>query len=431
VPSAGRRTASVQRICMAKAAGWAALVLVAACTTAGADESAGHHATNRGATGPALPTSTVSSTPRSASPRKTTTTPPTGASRRTLEAPFRHPLPGMPPALHNNVYAATARGMLARRVSHDRALLYVPDSGGTTTTVVDQRTHRIVRVIDSGQLSQHVNPSYDLRTLFVDASAANHLLTIDPSTGKPERRVAVPRPYNVYFTPDGKQAVVMVEQYNRILFADPRTFMPLDRLQVPGCSGPNHADFSANGRSMVITCEFSAVLLKISLETHQVQARVQLPAGSIPQDVRLAPDGRIFYVADMGRDLVRLYNWRRLRPVGRIHTPAMPHGLIPSRDARFLYVTDRGAGRISVVSFARERIVDTWVIPGGGSPDMGGVSADGRFLWVSGRYDGVVYGFHTGSGKLVARIRVGGSPHGLLVWPQPGRYSLGHTGNMR
>jgi DNA-binding beta-propeller fold protein YncE len=337
----------------------------------------------------------------------------------------------MPPALHNDVYAATGKGMVARRVSRDRALLYVPDSGGTTTTVVDQRTHKIIRVIDSGSLSQHVNPSYDLRTLYVDASAANHLLAVDPSNGKPKKSVGVPRPYNVYFTPDGKQAVVMVEEYNRIVFADPVTFKPLRRLQVPGCIGPNHADFSANGRSMIITCEFSAVLLKISTETHKVQARVQLPPGSIPQDVRLAPDGRIFYVADMGSDMVRMYNWRRLRPVGRIPTPAMPHGLIPSRDARFLYVTDRAAGEISVVSFARRKIVDTWVIPGGGSPDMGGVSADGRFLWVSGRYDGVVYGFHTRTGKLVARIRVGGSPHGLLVWPQPGRYSLGHTGNMR
>jgi DNA-binding beta-propeller fold protein YncE len=417
---------------MAKTASWAALVLVAACTTAGADESAGHRAGNAGPTGPAVPSSTAPLTPRSASPRQTTTTPPPPGTRPSrLQAPFRHPLKGMPRTLHNDVYAATGKGMLARQVSRDRALLYVPDSGGASTTIVDQHTHRIVRVIHSGQLSQHVNPSYDMRTLFVDASAANHLLTIDPSTGRPGEWLTVPRPYNLYFTPDGKQAVVMVEQYNRIVFADPRTFKPLDRLQVPSCRGPNHADFSANGRSMVITCEFSAVLLKISTESHRVQARVQLPAGSIPQDVRLAPNGRIFYVADMGRDMVRLYNWRRLRPVGRIPTPAMPHGLIPSRDARFLYVTDRGAGRISVVSFARRRIVDTWVIPGGGSPDMGGVSADGRFLWVSGRYDGVVYGFHTSTGKLVARIRVGGSPHGLLVWPQPGRYSLGHTGNMR
>ena len=111
--------------------------------------------------------------------------------------------------------------------------------------------------------------------------------------------------------------------------------------------------------------------------------------------------------------------------------PRMPHGLYPSRDGKDLYISDRGAGEVSVLDLATNRIVDTWTIPGGGSPDMGGVSADGKMLWLSGRYDGVVYGFDTRTGRLVARIPVGGSPHGLAVWPQPGRYSLGHTGNMR
>jgi len=72
-----------------------------------------------------------------------------------------------------------------------------------------------------------------------------------------------------------------------------------------------------------------------------------------------------------------------------------------------------------------------WTLPGGGSPDMGGVSADGKVLWLSGRYHKEVYAIDTGSGKLLARIPVGKGPHGLCVYPQPGRYSLGHTGNFR
>jgi hypothetical protein len=62
---------------------------------------------------------------------------------------------------------------------------------------------------------------------------------------------------------------------------------------------------------------------------------------------------------------------------------------------------------------------------------MGGVSADGRLLWLSGRYDAEVYAFDTRSGELVARIKVPSGPHGLCVFPQPGRYSLGHTGDYR
>jgi DNA-binding beta-propeller fold protein YncE len=151
----------------------------------------------------------------------------------------------------------------------------------------------------------------------------------------------------------------------------------------------------------------------------------------MPQDIRLSPDGRNLYVADMGTDQVRIVSAARLRQVGAIRTPRDPHGLYPSRDGRRLYVSDRGAGAVSVVSFRTNRIVATWRIPGGGSPDMGGVSADGRVLWLSGRYNGEVYAFNTRTGRLLARIPVPGSPHGLCVWPQPGRYSLGHTGNMR
>jgi DNA-binding beta-propeller fold protein YncE len=116
----------------------------------------------------------------------------------------------------------------------------------------------------------------------------------------------------------------------------------------------------------------------------------------------------------------------RFMPTGR-----GAHGLYPSRDARYLYVTNRAAGSISVVSFKTRRIVTTWHIPGGGSPDMGNISADGKVLWLSGRWNGVVYAIDTRNGRLLARIPVGAGPHGLCVWPQPGRYSLGHTGILR
>ena len=361
--------------------------------------------------------------------------------RRTDPAPavrhvprrFRHLLPGMPPVIGNNVYAGAGVGDLARQVRHQPHLVYVPDSSpaGSTVTVISQRTHRVVRTLRSGPLSQHVTPSYDLRHLYTDVSESDQFVEIDPRTGRAAGHIPVPRPYNAYFTPDGKQAVVMVEQHDVIRFADPKTFHRIHDVHVPGCRGPNHADFSANGRFMVISCEFSGALVKVSTLRHRVLGLLHLDPMSMPQDVRLSPDGRTFYVADMGTDEVRLISAHRLRQVGRIRTPSHPHGLYPSRDGRRLFVSDRGAGKVSVVSFRTNRIIDTWTVPGGGSPDMGGVSANGKVLWLSGRYNSAVYAINTTTGHLIARIPVPGSPHGLCVWPQPGRYSLGHTGNMR
>jgi YVTN family beta-propeller protein len=394
---------------------------------------------HRGDAGSAQPGSTSPTATPSGSRSSDATT-----KKPYVAPPFRHPLPGMPPVVGNDVYSQTRAGMLAPQVRHDPHYLYVPDSQGSTVTVISQRSHKIVRVIPTGYLSQHVVPSYDLKTLITNSSYANELVEIDPGTGSKTRTVSMPRPYNLYYTPDGRTAIVMVEQYNTIRFANPHTWRTIKDLTYPGCLGPNHADFSGNGRFFVVTCEFSGELLKVGTLSHRVlgvihfdptptapRADPMTMGRSVPQDVRLSPDGTTFYVADMGTNELRLIDARTFKQVGVIGTPRMPHGLYPSRDGKHLYISDRGAGEVSVLDFATNKIVDTWTIPGGGSPDMGGVSADGKTLWLSGRTDGVVYGFDTATGHLIAKIPVGGSPHGIAVWPQPGRYSLGHTGNMR
>src|SRR3989442_1570649 len=187
-------------------------------------------------------------------------------------------------------------------------------------------------------------------------------------------------------------------------------------------------------------------LVKVDLATRTVLGYLTLDPGGLdsaamPQDIRSRADGRVFYVADMRANGVYLVDPDAFRRIGFVATGKGAHGIYPSRDGRQLYVTNRGwnttaggrhgPGTITVLDPAAERIVATWPVPRGGSPDMGNVSADGKELWVSGRYDDEVYVFDTETGRLTHRIKVGREPHGLCVWPQPGRYSLGHTGNMR
>jgi DNA-binding beta-propeller fold protein YncE len=160
----------------------------------------------------------------------------------------------------------------------------------------------------------------------------------------------------------------------------------------------------------------------------------------MPQDIRISPDGKRFYIADMHADGVHVVDAASFSKVGFIATGVGAHGLYPSRDGKRLFVANRGShkihgprngpGSVAVIDFASEQIVARWGVPGGGSPDMGNVSADGQFLWLAARYDDVIYRFDTQTGE-VRQIKVGAEPHGLTVWPQPGRYSLGHTGNMR
>jgi DNA-binding beta-propeller fold protein YncE len=329
-----------------------------------------------------------------------------------------------------NVYAADRIGNLSAVARLARPYVYVPNSDSNTVDVIDQRTFRIVRHFAVGALPQHVVPAWDLKTLYVTNDVGNSLTAIDPKTGRPGRTIPVEDPYNMYFTPDGRYAVVVAERLHKLDFRDAHTFKLHRSLSVP-CAGADHMDFSADGRYAIVSCEFSGQLLKVDIAAERVDGVLTLRPGAAPQDVKLSPDGSVFYVADMSASGVWLVDGDTFRVLRFLPTGTGAHGLYPSRDARYLYVTNRGAGSISVISFRTRHIVKTWHIPGGGSPDMGNVSADGKVLWLSGRWNGVVYALSTKDGRLLAKIPVGAGPHGVCVWPQPGTYSLGHTGILR
>lgn len=333
-------------------------------------------------------------------------------------------------SLPRGVYSHAGAGMLSSAVVGDPYRLYVPESAGSGVDVIRPSTARVIAHYPTGSDPQHVVPAYDLRTLYVTNDLANSLTPIDPATGKIKgANIPVDDPYNLYFAPGGHQALVIAEARQRIDFYDLPGFRLHKRLPV-ACPGVNHTDFSADGRFLIASCEFGARLVKVDLQSETVAGYLALPGGS-PQDVRLDNTGTRFWVADRNLGGVRLIDAATFRQVGFISTGKDAHGIYPSRDARDMYVSNRGSGSVSVVEVATRRVTATWRIPGGGSPDMGGVSADGATLWLSGRYDAVVYGFSTATGNLIAKIPVPNKPHGLSVWPQPGRFSLGHTGNMR
>jgi YVTN family beta-propeller protein len=355
-----------------------------------------------------------------------------GMSAATLPMPSpTDALPGMPPVLDpHDVYSETRAGKLNPAVQGFPQRVYVPNSRSNTVDVIDPQTYRIIDHFRVGRLPQHVTPSYDLKTLWVLNDLGNTLTRIDPATGHKGDTLPVDDPYNIYYTPDGKYAIVIAERLRRLDFRDSQTMQLVHSLHVP-CKGVDHLDFSANGRYLIASCEFASAMIKVDVARLELIGRLALPRRGMPQDVKLSPDGTVFYVADMHANGVYLIDGERLTVLGFLPTGKGAHGLYASRDSRMLYVSNRGEGSISVIDFATRTVRTTWRLPGGGSPDMGGVSADGKVLWLSGRYHAEVYAIDTADGRLLARIRVGKEPHGLCVYPQPGRYSLGHTGVFR
>jgi DNA-binding beta-propeller fold protein YncE len=367
-----------------------------------------------------------SSMKHTTAPSPSTTAHPTPTTTRTIPTTAKHAQDRGP----IDIYAADRPNNLSPVARRARPLIYVPNSMSDTVDVIDPATGTIVEHFAVGALPQHVVPAWDLKTLYVTNDRGNSLTPIDPVTGKPGPDIPVEDPYNMYFTPNGQHAIVVAERLHHLDFRDPHTFAMQKSLDVP-CVGVDHMDFSADGSYLIASCEFSGELLKVDLATESVAAVMALNGGaSKPQDVKLDPTGRVFYVADRERGGVYTIDGRTFTVTGFIPTGRDAHGLYVTRDSKHLIVTNRGAGTISLINFATNKVAKTLYIPNG-SPDMGGLSADGNVLWVSGRYSGVVYAIDIHTGALLHEIPVGASPHGLCVFPQPGRYSLGHTGVFR
>ena len=340
-------------------------------------------------------------------------------------------LEGMPPLLDaHDVYAADRPGNLSPVVRGFPERVYVPNTVRNTVDVIDPHTFKIVDHFKVGRQPQHVTPAYDLKTLWVLNDLGDSLTRIDPATGRKLDTIKVKDPYNLYFTPDGRHAIVVAERTHRLDFRDANTMKLVDSVLMP-CRGVDHMDFSANGLYLIASCEFSGELVKVDVNTRKVIGTLTLPGQAMPQDVRLDPDGSAFYVADMMAGGVFVVDGQALSVVTFIPTGKGTHGLYFSRDSKWLFSSNRGEGSVSRIDLRTRTVAAKWSIPGGGSPDMGGVSADGKVLWLSGRYHAEVYALDTADGHLLARIPVGRGPHGLCVYPQPGRYSIGHTGNMR
>jgi YVTN family beta-propeller protein len=333
------------------------------------------------------------------------------------------------PAAATNVYANMMSGVVPCPLCNLPPRVYVPNSGAGTVDVINPMTFKVIDHFKVGSIPHHIAPAWDMSALYVDNEGSSSLTVLNIHTGRPTGQISIPFPYNIYFTPDGTKAIDVVERLQRIEFRDPHHgWKLLASVGIPW-PGADHLDFSADGSYLMISAEYSGVVAKVDVIHMKLVGSVHV--GGLPIDVKLSPDGTVFYVTNQGRMGVSVVDPIALKEIRFIPTGRGAHGLQVSRDTKSLYVSNRLEGSISVIDFATRRVVAKWYIPGGGSPDMLQLNPAGTQLWASGRYNATVYVMSTVTGKLLAKIPVGSEDHGLTYFPNVGLHSLGHNGVYR
>jgi YVTN family beta-propeller protein len=325
-----------------------------------------------------------------------------------------------------NIYAYAKGPQLSPAVADIPTRVYVPNSDAATVSVIDPATGKVTDRFGVGARPHHITPSWDLTKLYVNNTEGNSLTVIDPRSGKVSGTIPITDPYNLYFTPDGTKAIVVAERFQRLDFYDASSWKLIKSVPIPW-PGVDHGDFTADGRYLLVSTEFSGQVVKVDTETMAVASRAEV--GGLPIDVKASPDGAVFYVTNQSRNGVSLVDPETMKEIGFLRTGVGAHGLSVSRDGTLLYVSNRMDGTMSVIDFATRQVRETWKL--GGSPDMIQLSTDGTELWVSNRFQGSVTVVDTATGKAIRTVATGAGAHGVSFFPQPGRYSIGHNGVYR
>ena len=260
----------------------------------------------------------------------------------------------MPPVTDpHDVYAAAGAGMLSEAARAAKPLVYVPHTKSRDVWVIDPGTFAVVARYPAGRASCSTSCRRGTcSTLYASDDKGDRLTPFDPSTGMPGAPIPVTDPYNLYFTPDGRSAISVAEAHRELVFYDPHTWAVQDTLPTPDCAGIDHADFTPDGRTAVFTCEFAGRVAVVDVATHRLLRMIDMPTRNTmmgPQDIKLATDGSVFYIADSDQNGVWVLDGAATKVAARDPDRAGAHGLYLSRDATKLYVTNRLEGSVSVL----------------------------------------------------------------------------------
>lgn len=286
-----------------------------------------------------------------------------------------------------------------------KGLAFVLNSGSASVSVIDVSTRTEVRRVPVLREPHHMALTPDRRSLLVGDTVGNELLFLDPVTATLQRRMPMPDPYQLVFSPDGAWLTVAGLARNQIDIYAADSLRLVHRL--PARAMPSHINYAPDSSAVYVSLQQTDSLIAIAVKTGEVvwTAKVGLtPAGVLWH-------GGNLLVGIMGEDYVAVVDPANGRVTRRVHTDRGAHVMFNAPDGTLLYVSNRVAGSMTVLDARSLELVRSFALSGG--PDDLDFAPDGS-MWISRRWAHSVAVVDPRTGHFTT-IATGRSPHGIWL----------------
>ena len=329
---------------------------------------------------------------------------PAGMQRR-----LPHKVMAMPQRLPGLLMLPLLGILLAPRLAMANGMAFVINSNEASVSVIDVQTHKEVRRVPMLREPHHMALTPDGKSLLVGDTTGNTLFFLDPNTGELQRQVRVSDPYQLTFSPDGRWLTVAGLARNQIDIYDAGTMRLVHRIAAS--SMPSHINYTPDSSVVYVSLQGTDSLVAIETRSGKVLWKVKV--GSTPAGV-LWHKGRLL-VGIMGADYVAVVEPADGRVERKVRTGRGAHVMFVPHDGKFIYVSNRVDGTISVLDPKTLDVLWNFSIPGG--PDDLDFAPDGR-MWVSRRWANSVAILDLATDQFQV-IPTGRSPHGVWLNTHP------------
>ena len=284
----------------------------------------------------------------------------------------------------------------------------VLNSGEGTVSIIDRATRKVVDSYPVGKEPHHLMPVLNKDDeLVVANSASNDLVFLNPLTGEVKRRLPrISDPYQLGYSPDGKWFVSVSLRLDRVdIYAMPNYEL---KARIATKKTPSHVAFSNDSRFAYITLQDSNELVALDLSSHKEVWRMSI--GKTPAGIWMSPQGLLF-IGIMGQDFVQVVDPAKRETVKKIVTGRGAHNVFPMGDGVRALVSNRVDGTITPIDY--KALTAGKPIKVGRGVDCLEVSADGKEVWATVRWEAKVAVIDMTGVKPIEYIPVGRSPHGI------------------